>query len=164
MTVAFLLTGCVSKLPTELLLSETPLTDENSTVEQDPGNRFSLRVPNGYSFYVDQEQDSARLFRIDTAAHSTRMFFEENRSDLDTTINLLAQNDAVTEVSREDIEINGLRGKKVLVILTAKPEQYTPYYFLEGGDYVYVFSLMAGAPFEHYLGIVKSFSLPSEQG
>lgn len=152
------LTGCISKQPEPVNIGAGELTEENSTLEESPNKRFSLRIPNGHRFFLDQEQETASLFRVNNEQErETKMFFEENLTSVDQAVNLLVNLDEVTEISQEDIEINGLAGKKVMVELSTAPDKLVPYYILGAGEFAYVFSLVRGEEFEFYLPIVNSF-------
>ncbi len=151
------LTGCISKQPEPVNIGTAMLTEENSLLQESPSKRFSLRLPDGLRLLLDQEEETASLYRILDEASATKMFFEENLTSVDNAIGLLLNLKEVTEVSQEEIEINGLPGKKVLVELSTAPGKIVPYYVLQGGKYAYVFSLVTGQEFEYYLPIVNSF-------
>jgi len=149
--------GCISKQPEIVNTGATKLTEENSTLEEAPSRRFSLRLPDGYSLLLDQEQDTASLYRVLDSSSETKMFFEENLTSVDNALELLLNLEEVTEVSQEDVMINGLEGKKIIVELSTAPGKLVPYYILQGGKYAYLFSLVTGQEFEYYLPIVNSF-------
>jgi hypothetical protein len=152
------LSGCISKRPQELILPEDPLPEDNRAEAIDPSGRFSMILPKDVELVVDQEEETARLLRVnEKVSGRTVMFFEENLTTVDQAISLLANLDEVTKVSEEPITINDLQGKKVLVELSTNTEHITPYYFLQGGQFTYVFSLMRGESYEHFVRIVNSF-------
>lgn len=155
------LTGCISKQPVVLDLSNAELNEENSKEHKDPKGRFSLRLPEEFELVADQEEDTARLFRINiTGSAETVMFIEESLTSLSATVDLMTGREEFTEDSRESIKINGLEGVKLNVELTTDPGKVIPYYFLyDGSNYSYIFNHIIDTPFEHYLGLVNSFQL-----
>lgn len=155
------LTGCISKQPAPIELPNIELNEDNSVEHKDPKGKFTLRLPEEFDFVPDQETDTARLFRINKAGSAeTVMFFEENFASLESSVQLMVDLEEITEVSREAIEINGLQGIKLNVELSTNPGQVSPYYFLHDGEkFSYIFSLLTGNPFDHYLGLINSFEL-----
>lgn len=155
------LTGCISKRPVAIELPNIELTDDNSKEHKDPKGRFTLRLPEEFDFVPDQEEETARLFRINVAGSAeTVMFIEETLTSLSDTLDLMTDREDVTEVSRESIEINGSEGVKMNVELSSAPGKVIPFYFIyDGSNYSYVFNHIAEKPVDFYLGLVNSFKL-----
>jgi hypothetical protein len=137
------------------------LNAQNSKEVADPQGRFVLRLPNDFKFTPEQELETARLYRIQDANEGdrTRMFFEENKTSIQQAMSLLLQEEGVKELRRETIAINELSGIKLTVRLSHSPDREVPYYFLQAGDYAYVFSLVGGTPFDYFVPIIESFHL-----
>lgn len=159
LTIAFVFTGCFSKIPQELVLPDYQFSETAKEVGRQ--YNFSMTIPEEDKLFLQDEQNGARLFQV--ASNQTireGMTIEQYPLSLETAVNDVTSRDGIQKLSDEELTINGLNTRKLIVELEGQLVT-EPMYFIEANESTFLFRLVDGKIYEPFEAVVNSFSLDS---
>jgi len=153
------LSGCLSKIPQEITLAPYEFTEENSKIVGE-GEGFSIQVPSVDDLFLIDEQQGAKLYQVAISQTVTSgMSIESYPIPLDVSLKDVLGQEGVTEVKKEDLEINGLRAMRLVLELPITPGIAQPLYLIEGNGNTFIFRMIDGNVYEAFDAAIATFTL-----